>query len=56
MESLIRRREMTETTGAIAMKPSPKSRLIIDTANETATVGGKLLRMVPRQYELLYLL
>jgi len=56
MKSLIRRREMTETTAAVAMKPSTKSKLSIDTANETATIGGKLLRMGPRQYELLYLL
>jgi DNA-binding response OmpR family regulator len=56
IKSLIRRREMTETTAAVVMKPSTKSKLSIDTTNEMATIGDKLLRMGPRQYELLYLL
>jgi DNA-binding response OmpR family regulator len=56
IKSLIRRREMTETTAAVVMKPSTKSKLSVDTTNETVTIGDKLLRMGPRQYELLYLL
>jgi len=56
MKSLIRRREMTETTAAVAMKPSTKSKLIIDNESQKASIGGSLLKMGPRQYELLYLL
>ena len=56
LKSLIRRREMFETAAAVDMKPSTSKRLSIDFAKETASVGGKLLKMGPRQYELLYLL
>ncbi len=56
MKSLIRRREMTETTAAVARKPSTKNRLIIDTASQKASVGSSLLKIGPREYELLYLL
>ncbi len=56
MKSLIRRRRITETTAAVDMKPSTSKRLSIDFAQETARVGGKLLSMGPREYELLYLL
>ena len=56
MKSLFRRREITETTAAVAEKPPPKSRLVIDAANEMASIGGGLLKLGPRQYELLYLL
>ena len=56
MKSLIRRREMTETTAAVDMKPSTSKRLSIDFAGEMASVGGSLLKMGPREYELLCLL
>ena len=56
MKSLIRRREMTETTAAVAGKPSTRSRLIIDTASQKASVGSSLLKIGPREYELLCLL
>ncbi len=56
MKSLIRRRGITETTAAVDMKPSTSERLSIDFASETASVGGSLLKMGPREYELLYLL
>ena len=56
MKSLIRRREITETTAAVDMKPSTSKRLSIDFAGETVSVGGSLLKMGPREYELLCLL
>jgi len=56
MKSLIRRREIAETTAAVAGKPSTRSRLIIDTASQKASVGSSLLKIGPREYELLYLL
>ncbi|MDO8716959.1 MAG: response regulator transcription factor [Dehalococcoidales bacterium] len=56
MKSLIRRREMTETTAAVAKILPDKNNLIIDAASQTASFGSRLLKMGPRQYELLYLL
>jgi len=56
MKSLIRRREMTETTAAVAGKPFTKSRLIIDAASQMASVGSRLLKIGPREYKLLNLL
>jgi len=55
MKSLIRRRELTEAT-AVAAKAPAKDVLIIDDANQTARVGSNLLKLSPREYELLYLL
>lgn len=56
MKSLIRRREMTETTAAVAKILPDKNNLIIDAASQTASLGSRLLKMGPRHYELLYLL
>lgn len=56
MQSLIRRREVTETMTTLTGKPSTGRRLLIDFEGEKASVGGNLLKMGPRQYELLYLL
>ena len=56
LKSLIRRREMFEITAGVNVKPLTPQRLSIDFTKETASVGGKLLKMGPRQYELLYLL
>jgi len=56
MKSLIRRREMTEVTAAVAKILPTKSSLIIDAASQTASFGSRLLKMGPRHYELLYLL
>ncbi len=55
MKSLIRRMQITKAMAGVAAKPAIKH-LSIDFENETATVGGKLLRMGPSQYELFYLL
>jgi len=55
MKSLIRRREITKAMADVDKKLSARQ-LSIDFANETATVGGKLLRMGPSHYELFYLL
>jgi DNA-binding response OmpR family regulator len=55
MKSLIRRMEITKSTPEAARKP-PTRKLSIDYANQTASVGGSLLRMGPSSYELLYLL
>ena len=51
MKALIRRREITKAMAGVANR-----QLSIDFANETATVGNKLLRMGPSHYELFYLL
>ena len=56
MKTLIRRREMTETTAAVEKILPDKSTLIIDAASQTATFGCRLLNLGPRHYELLYLL
>ncbi len=55
MKALIRRREITKAMAGVAVKPSFRQ-LSIDFDNETATVGGKLLRMGPSHYELFHLL
>jgi len=55
MKALIRRREITKAMAGVAVKPATKQ-LSIDFENKAATVGGKLLRMGPSQYELFYLL
>jgi len=56
MKSLIRRMEMTETTAAVARKPSTSRSLGIDFESQEVSVGSKLLKLGPRSYELLYLL
>ena len=56
LKSLVRRREMTETTAAVVKKPSTGRRLRIDFESQEVSVGSSLLKMGPRQYELLYLL
>ena len=56
MKSLIRRREMTETTVAVARILPDKSRLIIDAASQTAIFDNRPLKLGPRNYELLCLL
>ncbi len=53
MKALIRRREITKAMDEVTVR---SKELSIDFENETATVGGKLLRMGPSQYELFYLL
>ena len=56
MKSLIRRIDWTKTKAAIATKPSIRKRLDIDFANETVTFDGRLLKIGPREYELIHLL
>jgi len=56
MKSLIRRRDMRETTTAVAMKLPTESKLIIDTEGQEVSIGSKILKLGPRGYELLYLL
>ena len=56
MKSLIRRREMTETTASVTKSLPDKSSLIIDAASQTANFGSRHLNLGPRHYELLYLL
>lgn len=55
MKSLIRRREITKTMAGVAAKPTSRQ-LSIDFENETATVGGQLLRMGPNHYKLFHIL
>jgi len=56
MKSLIRRREMTETTAAVARKPSTSRSLRIDFESQAVSVGSNLLKLGPRAYDLLHLL
>ncbi len=55
MKSLIRRKDITEASDKVAVKPSTR-RLSIDFANQQVSVGDSLLRLGPSAYELLYLL
>ena len=56
MKSLIRRKEMTATTASVTKSLPDKSSLIIDAVCQTASFGSRLLKMGPRNYELLNLL
>jgi DNA-binding response OmpR family regulator len=58
LKALVRRKEKTETTAIIAemSSASTKSRLIIDPISQKTSLGTGLLRIGPREYEILYLL
>jgi len=54
LKSLIRRRD--RTTAAVTTKIINETTLVIDIVSQKATLGGKLLKIGPREYELLHLL
>jgi len=56
LQSLIRRQEMCQTTTTPATKVSNENNLVIDTLSQKATLGDILLKIGPREYELLHLL
>lgn len=56
LQSLIRRREMTETTAAVTKILPDKNSLTIDVASQSVSFGDRLLNMGPRHYELIKLL
>ncbi len=56
MKALLRRSQMTETTAKIIDKSSTKDKLRIDFSIKEVRVGGKLLKLSPREFELLSLL
>jgi len=56
MKALLRRSQMTETTVRVVDKSSTKDKLRIDFSTEEVRVGGKLLKLSPREFELLSLL
>ena len=58
LQSLIRRQEMCQTpaTATTASKIPEENNLVIDTLSQKATLGNRLLKIGPREYELLHLL
>ena len=56
MKALLRRSQMAETTDKIIDRASTKDKLRIDFSTEEVRIGGKLLKLSPREFELLSLL
>ena len=52
-KAVIRRRKVPETTGKVADKIFIRGKLRIDFASQEVSVGDKLLRLSPREYDLL---
>jgi len=55
LKSLVRRKEISTTTAALAGMRTTKDRLIIDTESQRASLGSRPLDMSPREYDLLIL-
>lgn len=56
LKALVRRKEKTETTAILTEMTPAKSRLIIDPVSQKASLGTGILRIGPREYEILHLL
>jgi two-component system KDP operon response regulator KdpE len=56
MKALLRRGPAIKTTAKVADKSSIKGKLTIDVNNQKVSVNGKLLKLGPREYNLLYML
>jgi len=56
MKALLRRSQMTETTDKIIDRAPTRDKLRIDFSTEEVRIGGKLLKLSPREFELLSLL
>jgi len=54
LKALLRRSEMPETTAKVADKPSVRGQLRIDFTSQEVSVGDNLLKLGPREYELLH--
>lgn len=56
LKALLRRSPMTKTTAEVADNPSIRGRLTIDFNSHKVSVSGRLLKLGPREYDLLYML
>ncbi|MFH0769166.1 MAG: response regulator transcription factor [Chloroflexota bacterium] len=56
LQSLLRRSQITETKATVAEQPPAACKLTIDANSQTVSLEGKLLKLSPREYELLCLL
>ncbi len=56
MHALLRRSQMTEAAAKVGDKPSIRGKLRIDFSSREVSIGDKLLKLSPREYDLLYLL
>jgi two-component system KDP operon response regulator KdpE len=56
MKALLRRSQMTEKTDKIIDRAHTRDKLRIDFSTEEVRIGGKLLKLSPREFELLSLL
>ena len=54
LKALLRRSQMSEITTKVADEPSIKDKLRIDFNSQSVSVGNKLLKLSPREYDLLY--
>ena len=54
LKALLRRSQMPKTTANVADKPSIKGKLRIDFTSQGVSVGDKLLKLSPREYDLLH--
>lgn len=54
MQALLRRSQMTETAAKTGNKPSIRGRLRIDFSSQEVSLGKKLVKLGPREYDLLY--
>jgi len=54
LKALLRRSEMPKTTAEVAVKPSIRGKLRIDFTSREVSVGDKVLKLSPREYDLLY--
>jgi len=52
LKALLRRRQMDETAN-VAVKPTFRGKLRIDSVSKEVSIGGKLVKLGPREYELL---
>ncbi len=56
LKALLRRSKMPETTATVTDKPSISGKVRIDFTSQQVSIGDKLLKLGPREYDLLHLL
>lgn len=54
LQALLRRSHLTATTPGVTSKPSKRGKLRIDFTSREVTVGNKILKLSPREYDLLH--
>ena len=54
LKASLRRSQMSETTTRVADQPAIKGKLRIDFNSQSVSVGNKLLKLSPREYDLLH--